>query len=231
MQLKLQRSQKTGGLVTTNAIFCLDARVEFTPDEQRNITRYKLGSEVIYNSEAQLQLLKRSEAHLDGTTRGALKSLALTAFALTKLMVTVNSLQRGQHIECKTLDELLGAENAIYEACNNLKGYLATAATFDGREVLIEFNDDQPTIVAQATTPQPQLIAPAPVAPSQLEYAHYEQQEWAPEPGPSGPEYVAVSDTFGLPFDWNNEVTRAVIFIAGGFLLLIALAVILRVVA
>ncbi|GAA0298202.1 hypothetical protein GCM10009087_05020 [Sphingomonas oligophenolica] len=223
MQLKLRRSQKTGGMVTTNAIFCLDARVEFTPDEQRNITRYKLGSQVIYNSEAQLRLLNKSEAHLDGTARGTLKSLAITAFALTKLRVTVSSLQRGQHIECKTLDELLGAENAIYEACNNLKGYLATAATFDGREVLIEFDGDQPTVVAQATTPQPQLIAPAPAPTAQPEYAHYEQHDWEPEPGPSGPEYVARPETFGLPFDWDDPDTRRNILVAGAVLVAIVL--------
>jgi hypothetical protein len=36
------------------------------------------------------------------------------------------------------MDELLGAENAIVEAARNLKAYLQTAATFDGREEIIE---------------------------------------------------------------------------------------------
>lgn len=52
MQLKLQRSQREGGVVSKSVIFCLDARVEFTPAEQASITRYKLHKQVIYNSEA-----------------------------------------------------------------------------------------------------------------------------------------------------------------------------------
>ena len=36
-------------------------------------------------------------------------------------------------------DELLGGEAAIIEACQNLKAYLETALTFDGREELHEF--------------------------------------------------------------------------------------------
>ena len=80
------------------------------------------------------------------------------------------------------------------DACENLKAYLAKAATFDGREVLIDFNSDQPTIVARATTPQPQLIAPAPALPHAPEPTHYPQHEWEPAPEPAGQEYVAVPE-------------------------------------
>jgi hypothetical protein len=45
----------------------------------------------------------------------------------------------GQHIECKDLDELLGAEEAIREACKALKVYLTVAESFDGREEVVEF--------------------------------------------------------------------------------------------
>ena len=55
------------------------------------------------------------------------------------LRVTVDGLMGGQHIECKDLDELLGAEAAILDACKNLKAYLETALTFDGREEVVEF--------------------------------------------------------------------------------------------
>jgi hypothetical protein len=34
---------------------------------------------------------------------------------------------------------LLGAEGAIMDACKNLKAYLDTAQTFDGREEVLEF--------------------------------------------------------------------------------------------
>lgn len=55
------------------------------------------------------------------------------------LRITVDGLMNGQHIECKDLDELLGAEAAILNACKSLRAYLDTAQTFDGREEVLEF--------------------------------------------------------------------------------------------
>jgi len=55
------------------------------------------------------------------------------------LRITIDGLRNGQHIECKELDELLGAEAAILNACKNLKAYLETVQTFDGREEVVEF--------------------------------------------------------------------------------------------
>jgi len=161
MQLKLQRSQREGGVMSKNVIFCLDARVEFTPGEQQSITKYKLQKQVIYNSEASKRALDRGAAGTDGSTVGHLKSLAFTALAAMNLNISIESLQRGQHVECKSMDELLGAEGAIMDACRNLRGYLDTAATFDGREVLVDFTAEEPTVIASA--PAPMLIAPGPV--------------------------------------------------------------------
>ena len=59
------------------------------------------------------------------------------AMAGLSLKVTIDSLSNGQHIECKDLDELLGAEGAIREACSNVKAYLGMAQMFDGREEVI----------------------------------------------------------------------------------------------
>ena len=67
-----------------------------------------------------------------------------------RLTITIASLERGQHIELKSLDELLAAEDAIMEACRTLRAYLETAATFDGREVLFDFSTEEPTVIAQA---------------------------------------------------------------------------------
>jgi hypothetical protein len=151
----------------STAIFCLDARAELTQEEQKNVARYKLGSQVIYNSEASRKALERSEREQNGSTVGALKSLAFTALAAMKLNISINSLQQGQHIECKSLDELLGAEEALMTACQNLKGYLEAAASFDGREVLIDFSTDGAVEVANAS-PAPALAysgaAPPPPA-------------------------------------------------------------------
>jgi len=166
MQLKIRRSQREAGVVSTNVVFCLDARVEFTRQEQASLQRYKLGREVLYNSEAQQRLLDRSAANQDGSLRGNAKSLALAVFAATKLYVTVGSLAKGQHIECKSLEELLGAEEALLVACRNLKQYLEAAATFDGREVLVDFGTEgEATLVAESVAPAPVLVTSSPVAP------------------------------------------------------------------
>jgi hypothetical protein len=158
MKLLLRRAQRAGGL-SGNMIFCLDARVEFTPSEREDIRRYRLANQVIYNSEASKRALAKSEAAHDGSTVGGLKAIAFAAMAAMKLNISIASLERGQHIECKSLDELLGAEEAIMSACENLRGYLETAATFDGREVVVDFTTETPTIVAQA----PAIPPPMPV--------------------------------------------------------------------
>lgn len=141
MQLKLTRSQREAGTFTKSVVFCVDARAQFTPEEASNISKYKLGGQVIYNSEAAKQHLDASHRQNDGSFSGGLKSLASVAFAAMKLNITINSLQNGQHIECKSLDEVLGAEEALLTACKNVKAYLDTAATFDGRETVIDLNE------------------------------------------------------------------------------------------
>ena len=167
MQLKIRRSQRDGGIISKTAIFCLDARVHFTEDEARSISRHKLANQMIYNSEASQRLQDKADHQRDGSMAGSLKSLASVALAHMKLNISIASLERGQHVECKSLDELLGAEEAIMTACQNLKGYLDTAATFDGREVLFDFATGQAQAVAQAVTPAPMLIQ-APTVPIEV---------------------------------------------------------------
>ncbi|MFN7089537.1 MAG: hypothetical protein ACK4P4_03170 [Allorhizobium sp.] len=179
MQLKLQRSQREGGVMSKSVIFCLDARVEFNAEEAANLKRYKMLEQVIYTSEgakkaaegsaAAMQKARGNRLSADSVDDllfsaaagigGGLKAAALGAVSAMKLRITVNSLQKGQHIECKSLDELLGAESAVIEACKNLRVYLDTAATFDGREVLIDFSSQEATVVASA--PAAMLIAPS----------------------------------------------------------------------
>jgi hypothetical protein len=183
MQLKIKRSQREGGMISTVAIFCIDARVQFSAQEKQSITRYRLQNQIIYDSEAAKQMMARSEnsrgrgieysgdivSTLGSAASNALsgaKSLAFAALAKMKLSITIGSLERGQHVECKSLDELLGAEEAIMQACENLKGYLDTAATFDGREVLFDYATGSAQPVAMAATPEPMLIsAPTDVEP------------------------------------------------------------------
>lgn len=194
MQLKLKRSQRDGGMISTTVIFCLDARAEFTAEELHNLKRYKLHNTVIYNSEASRKHLERADQHADGSTRGALKGLASLAMAAMKLNISVSSIQKGQHIECKSMEELLGAENALMEACETLKQYLETAATFDGREIVVDFSTDQPQVVAETIPVAQQLIAPSPdlpplpplakPAPAAIEYREQPDGEWQATPEP-----------------------------------------------
>jgi len=159
MQLKLTRSQRDGGMISKTAIFCLDARVQFTREEQASVTRYRLGGQLIYNNEASQRRVKAAEAAIaEGTGAGGFKALAQFTLARLHLNITVDGLQRGQHIECKSLEELLDAEDALMEACKRLRMYLDTAATFDGREVLFDFSSPEPTVIS--ASPPPMLVAP-----------------------------------------------------------------------
>ncbi len=160
MQLKLKRSQRDTGVMSKTVVFCLDARVEFTPEERARLVKYKLHKQVIYNSEAaQKHLMNAGMAAATGSIVGGLKSLGSVAFAAMNLNISIETLEKGQHVECKSMDELLQAENAILTACENLKAYLDTAMTFDGREVLVDFAQGSPEIVAQAA-PHAAIAAP-----------------------------------------------------------------------
>ena len=139
MQLKIKRSQKDG--MIGGVTFMLDARLAFTPKEQDDVKRYKLGNQVIYNSESSKKNIDKADSSMDGSALGAVKALGFLAIAHLKLNITVNSLEKGQHVECKTLDEVIGVEQALVEACQNARTYLTVAATFDGREAVIDFPD------------------------------------------------------------------------------------------
>lgn len=173
MLLKLRRSQRQGGMISSHVLFCLDAVAEFDQRESYSLNHYKLWNEVIYNSEANQRLLARSEATRDGSLGGNFKSLALAAFAMTKLYITIGGLAKGVHVECKSLEELLGAEEAIMLACQNVKDYLAAAATFDGRVSVIDFSAGQaPAVVAAAAPPGPIGQVPPPPASAPLQVEH-----------------------------------------------------------
>jgi hypothetical protein len=171
MQLKIQRSQRTGGLTGTTVFFNLDVRADYSPEEAENIRRYKLGSQVIYNSRAAKKHLDSVNANLErshansvgdqfaGIARGAF-SLALAKMSLN---ITIASLGRGHHIECKDLDELLEAEDTVRTACKNVTRYLDVAATFDGSEMVVEYEGGEERVhIAQSTAPIITYAATAP---------------------------------------------------------------------
>lgn len=147
MKLILRRLQRSGGMLSNKVVFGLNARADLTSDEQSLVSKYRLGQYVVYDSEARKRHGDAANSHFDDATRSSTgrslwksaRGLASAAMAALSLRITIDSLAQGQQIECKDLDELLGAEAAIREACNNLKAYLETALTFDGREEVIEF--------------------------------------------------------------------------------------------
>ena len=126
MQLQLKRSQRAGGLGGSKIYFALDARLQLSPEELALVNKYKLGKLSIYDSEARKKRADLSQAHFDNsmdrntgfgsalTNYG--KAIAYGVMANLSLKVSIESLTEGQHIECKDLDELLGAEEAIHKA-------------------------------------------------------------------------------------------------------------------
>jgi hypothetical protein len=141
MQLKLKRSQRTAGMMGGKVVYMLDARAELTPDERTLVSKHGLGKLSIYDSEGRKKRMEAAGERLSGgggllsTARG----LASVAMAAMSLQITIDSLTNGHHIECKTMDELLGADSALREGCENLRTYLDVAATFDGREEIVQF--------------------------------------------------------------------------------------------
>lgn len=125
-------------------MFTLDARVDLTDEEKALIKKYGLAKEVIYNSEKSKRYLGAAQGALAAGGGGFLKASIGLAMAALSLNITIESLAKGHHIECKDLDELLATEQAIMEACRNIKVYLDTAVTFDGREVVIDFDEAVP---------------------------------------------------------------------------------------
>jgi hypothetical protein len=177
MQLKIQRSQRMGGVLGNAVIFCLDVRAAYAAEEAANIAKYKLGREVIYNSEATRRHLTNMNAHIDrfesdnlkDKAVGLVKGMASLAMAKMNLTVSVGSLGRGHHIECKDLPELLEAEETIMDMCRKLKQFLAAAASFDGSIILVDFDDGEKVHVSHGAL---QLEAlPAPGAAATVDYS------------------------------------------------------------
>jgi hypothetical protein len=142
MQLLLKRAQRQAGMLGGKTVFILGIRAEYTEEERGNINRYNLGGQVIYDSQAAQRHFENVQRHADaGTVGGMLKGLGSLALAKMNLSVTLASLQRGHTVECRDLGELLECEQALVEACKNVKNWLDAAASFDGREILVDLDE------------------------------------------------------------------------------------------
>jgi len=220
MQLKLQRSQRAGGIVASTILFCLDVRADYAPEERDNIRKYKLGGQVIYNSQAARKHLDTAGAHLDRTQEGTVANraagLARGAFSLAvakmSLNISIDSLGRGHHIECKDLEELLEAEATVREACKNVTRFLDVAATFNGSETVIEYvNGEEKVHVTQAAPALLTSSAPEPTS---------------AEPADTAEPYRDPTDEFGQQIGkfWSNPQSRKIVYYFGGLIAFLLLA-------
>jgi hypothetical protein len=175
MQLKIQRSQRAGGVMGNTVFFCLDVRADYSPEERSNIQKYKLGGQMIYNSQAARKHLERAGAHLDRTQAGSVGERASglargalsMAMAKMSLNISIASLGRGHHIECKDLEELLEAEDTVRNSCKNVTRYLDAAATFDGSETVVEYDKGEEKVHVTQAAPPLLTYAPSESSPTE----------------------------------------------------------------
>lgn len=130
MKLKIRRDQKSG--MMGGITFTLDMMAELSADEVALVHKYKLSNQTVYSSD-------KADANAARAEGGSLAGVAALAMdRLTKKFFTVSDLMQGQHVESKELDEILAAEAQIRRACQNLRGYLEAATSFDGSEQIVE---------------------------------------------------------------------------------------------
>jgi len=133
MELAITRSQKKSGIVSKTVVFILHVQSYLSEEEQHLVREYGLGKENIYNSEA-------SRKHMEKAQSGGLFSMAKgIAMSALSLNISIDSLINGHSIECASLDEVLSAEEAVRDACENMKRYLDIAEKFDGTKELVVF--------------------------------------------------------------------------------------------
>jgi hypothetical protein len=217
MQLKIQRSQRVGGLTGATVLFCLDVRADYSPEERDDIRKYRLGSQVIYNSRAAqkhlasvgAQLARVDNPSLREKAAGLGRGVVSLAMAKMSLNISIDSLSRGQHIECKDLEELVEAEETVRTACKNVTRYLEVAATFNGSEIVIEYDRGEEKVhITQA-------------APPLLTYNPTEASPALPAPSAESNRDPGYELGQKLRAFWSNPQYRKLTLYAGGILLLL----------
>lgn len=138
MQLLIKRGQQATGLISSKISFTMTVRAQYTEAERALINKYSLGGSIIYDS-------AKTQGYLDraGASQSALRTVGFLALSKMGLSVSIASLQKGHQINCPDLAELLECEDAIVAACKNIKTFLEAAETFDGREILVDLDEDR----------------------------------------------------------------------------------------
>lgn len=132
MKLKLRRSQKQG---MTGIKFVLFAIVDLDEHERTSLNKYQLGKTVLYSSEEgdyALALLGSKAGLLNN-----LKGLGLSWMAkASNQLIMLGALISGKEITCKDINELIGVEEQMRAACENLARILYVCENFDGEEII-----------------------------------------------------------------------------------------------
>src|ERR1035437_5404990 len=126
MEMLLRRDQKSGMMGMGSVTFSLEVRARLTAEEQKNITRYKLGKTVLYTKGEMVP----------GSGSGLLGLASKLAFKAMNISVSVDDLTGGKRIECKDILEMLAVEDQLREAAQTFKQVLEAAAHFGGEEVI-----------------------------------------------------------------------------------------------
>ena len=121
MELHLSRGQKSG--VMGGVKFILNMKAALTPEEQKNVDKYRFSSELLYEQGSDKIAAAKS-------------TLGLVAARLMQLRITVSDLAYGKTLECKDIVEMLEAEEAIKTAAQRFHILLNAAAKFEGEEVI-----------------------------------------------------------------------------------------------
>lgn len=136
MKLKLRRSQKSG--LTGNVTFKLFFIVDLNAEEKANLTKYKLGKTIVYETPkgaaaADSFRAAHSAGSLGGMGRGLASTLSAKFF---DHILSVNDMIQGKEIACKDITEMIASEEQIKDACQNLTRILYMCSHFDGEEVI-----------------------------------------------------------------------------------------------
>lgn len=123
MKLLLRRNQRSGLL--GKVIFTLEVRADLSAEEQSNISKYKLGDTMLYQSH---EMTDRGSGLIGAASRLAFKAMTIH--------VTVNDLAKGKRIELKDVVEMLAVEEQIRQAAQTFAQVLRAAASFGGEEVI-----------------------------------------------------------------------------------------------
>lgn len=122
MKLLLRRNQRAAML--GKVVFTLEVRANVTDEERANITKYKLGDTMLYQS------------HEITGGSGLLGMASRLAYKAITINVSVNDLAHGKKIEVKDIVEMLAVEEQIKEAAQTFVAVLSAAAQFGGDEVI-----------------------------------------------------------------------------------------------